>query len=72
MVALSPIAFLDLFCVLYAADCCITVVICLPEEKVHYICPLLPNYVVEMSGDLLAFCLAVKRRGGVQGSIRAV
>lgn len=77
LVTLSPLllAFWDLSCVLYAAVVASVIVANdLPEQKMEQmdVCPLLLNYTVEISGDLIAFCLAIRRREGVKGSMRAV
>lgn len=65
----------DLSCVLYAAVVASVIVANdLPEQKMEQmdVCTLLLNYTVEISGDLIAFCLAIRRREGVKRSMRAV
>lgn len=74
---MSPLllAFLDLFRVLYAAVVAsVLVANDLPEQKMEQmdVCLLLLNYTVEISGDLIAFYIAIRRREDVQGSMRAV
>lgn len=59
-------------CVVCSCDCCTHGAVHLLEKMQTDVCPFLLNYQVEMNGDLLPFCFTVRRRGGIQGSVRAV